>query len=209
MTCCGFQIISPDRAVAWVDTEVFVDNAPDGHNAKLFVGALAATVAIGTGRMAIVFDAAEVVIRSLSFDDAVAALPGTLRRAVRSYSLTEIAARAPIEGGAVALVGFSRKYGTIIGAVFPHGRDFEPVIPMRSFLSPPLPNGSCYAGNRDAVISIAAEQLVELQCDVPLATGGALVVAEIGRGGVRCGPVFDMRQGRELRSGWRRPAGDE
>jgi hypothetical protein len=61
MTVLGFQVISPDRAVAWADSEVFTENTPNGHAAKLFVNPLAGTVVVGTGRMAIVFEAAELV----------------------------------------------------------------------------------------------------------------------------------------------------
>ncbi|HEX3919177.1 MAG TPA: hypothetical protein VHW60_17710 [Caulobacteraceae bacterium] len=202
MTCLGFQILAPDRAVAWADSEVFVDDEPDGDRCKLFVNPLARFVVVGSGRMAIFTDAVEAMTRYLTFDEAVSELPGALRRSARHYSDTEIAARAPLDSATVAVVGSSQQYGRIVGAVLHLHRDFEPLTPQPSYLSPYVAGAGRLTTDRHGIISIASEQLVELRRFLPLASGGALVTAEVTREGVRCGPTFDLRQGREVTAGW-------
>jgi hypothetical protein len=197
MTCCGFNIIDPEHALVWADTEVFLDDQPDRHACKVGINKLAGVVTVGTGCLALVRAAADALGRYSSFDQASLELPVELRRAEQDFDM-EIAARAPLGLQAQAMVGRSGRYGRIVGVIF-RGRDnFAPALPARSFLAPEIDDSGEIDGEA-AVIAAAQRQLYILQRQIPSATGGLLVIAEIGPDGVRCRPAFDFVAGRLLR----------
>jgi hypothetical protein len=203
MTCIGFEVVSPGRALAWCDSEVFAEDVPTGDRVKLAVNSLAACVIVGTGRWGPFRDVADKLLSYQTFDEAIAALPQVMRRACQDFAALEIAARAPLRSQLFAAVGFSRRYGRIFGGTFNLADDFEPIFPQNSFMSPDIDSGLVL--DEHSTISAAHNQLAELQASLPMATGGALTLAEITPASVRCGPIFDFRAGKMLARGWHPP----
>jgi hypothetical protein len=201
-TILGGYVDAPDHAWVWCDTEVFSEDKPSGDGLKLAINALAGCVLVGSGRMGPFRDAADALGTYPSFDEAVFELPRAIRRATRVYGAMEIAARAPLRSQFIGLVGFSEKFGRIVAAEFELGSDFRAMVPCREFLSPTIGEPMDIA-DEQSVIAVAGQQLEELRRSLPAGTGGALIVAEIGRDGIRCRPAFDFRTGRVLRTGWR------
>lgn len=199
MTVLGFQVISPDRAFAWCDSEVFsgTEGIPTGHALKVAVNALGVFIVAGSGRLGPFRDAADAVVMCQTFDEAIARLPCAMRLACRAYASEEVSARAPLRGQTIAAVGFSHSRRAIVGATFDLQNDFEPVVPRRRFLSPPI-DGARVADPHSA-ISVAQWQLAVLRREFAAATGGALILAEITPAGINCGPIFDFTTGRLLR----------
>jgi hypothetical protein len=205
VTVLGFHVEAPHRAFAWCDSEVFAEeDVPTGDKLKLAVNSLAACVIVGTGRWGPFRDVADDLLLYQTFDEAIAALPQAMRRASRAFSALEIAARAPLRSQLFAAVGFSHRYGRIVGASFNLADDFEPIFPRNSLTSPDI-NGAAHVLDEHSAISAAHNQLAELKASLPAATGGALVLAEVTPGGVRCGPIFDFRAGKMLGRGWHPP----
>jgi hypothetical protein len=197
MSILGFEIVAPDRAFAWCDTEVFAGMAPGepcGHGQKMAANPLAASVLTGTGRMGPFRDAADAFGACLTFDEALRKLPAAMRLGARSYTADEISARAPLVGQLFGMVGFSHSRGSIVGATFDLADDFEPVVPRRRWRSP-AGDGHSHVVDLHSAISLAAQQLDELRQELVAASGGALIFAEITPAEIRCGPVFDFISG--------------
>jgi hypothetical protein len=196
MTVLGFHVTAPDRAFAWCDSEVFSGTeagVPAGHVLKMGVHALGNFVIVGTGRIGPFRDALDAVVMAQTFDDAIAKLPDAMRLACRAYSSEEISARAPLRGQTIAAVGFSHSRGAIVGATFDLTSDFEPVMPRRQYLSPAIDGG--YVADHHSAISVADRQLVALRRQIPDASGGVLILAEITPSGINCRPLFDFTKG--------------
>jgi hypothetical protein len=205
MTVIGFEVASSEQAYAWADAEVYAEGKPSGWAPKLYVNPLARMVFVGSGRIGIIRDAADDFSNRLSFDEAVDALPQTLRRAAHGFQALEIAARAPLTTAVIAVIGFSQRYG-LAGFVFDSRTEFEPNGPCRSYMTPASAQKTYGAPDEQGIVSTASHQLEEIRRELPLATGGALVLAEINRQAVRAGPIFDLAIGKMLRNGWRPPA---
>jgi len=91
----------------------------------------------------------------------------------------------------LACAGFSERYGRLIGWLF-EAPNFDPVA-IRSFASPDNAElQSLHPAQFDDVVGIAIDQIITLRRDLPDATGGTLVGAEITAPGVatRMRPAF-------------------
>ena len=197
MTICGISVVSPISAVTWADSEIFTDEAPSGHACKLAVNALAGILAVATGRLALLRETAAALSDCVSFDEASVRLPERLRQAALSYCGMDIAARDPLGVNLHAIVGYSHRYGRVVGAIFRGDRDFEPVLPCRRFLAPQFEDPE-KVDHELAIITVAQRQLELLRRQSPEASGGALVIAELRAGSIRVRPAFDLASGRML-----------
>jgi hypothetical protein len=203
-TILGGFVDAPDRAFLWCDSEVFSEDRSSGHAPKLAINSVGACCIVGSGRMGPFRDAADALLTCIDFDEAVAELPRAMRMATKVYRATEIAARAPLRSQFIGLIGFSRRYGRVVAAKFELDDDFAPAVPCRSFMSPTL-DGVLHIKDHQSLIAIARRQLEVLRQRLPDAGGGALIIAEVGRDGVVCGPRFEFATGKVLRTGWRPP----
>lgn len=193
MTCIGFAITGPDHAVAWCDSEVYGPAAaPSGHACKMAVSPFGAIVGIGTGYVAMLAEAAEVIGRALTFDEVVECLPLRLARASRTFVELHTAWSSNM-WQAYAAAGFSRRFGRIVGATFDSRDDFRANVPCRSFAAPTAEIGD--VDDEHEVIAAVRAQMLELQRQNPRAGAGVVIRAEITPRAVTCGPIFDLAHG--------------
>lgn len=197
MTCVGFVVTGPGRAVAWCDSEVYgPEGAPSGHAVKMAVNPFGAIVGVGTGYVAMLTEAAEAIGRALTFDEAAECLPQRLARASRNFVELHTA-RSSNMRQCYAVAGFSRRFGRIVGATFDGRDDFRANWPCRSFAAPMADIGD--VEDECEVIAAVRTQMQALQRHNPKAGAGVIVRAEITPRSVTCGPIFDLAQGTLLR----------
>lgn len=197
MTVIGFHLLPGGRALAWADSEIFAEGLPSGHALKLAVNTLAGTVGIGTGLVSTLREGAELIAECLTFDEVSSRLPARLMQASRSRAEFGVAARSSEIWQAFAIVGFSHRFGRIVGTVFDDRRDFSPEL-AGSFLAPSIVDAD-EPQTTEAVIATAQLQLSELRRQNPGASGGVLIMAELQPDGITVRPLFDLSAGRMLR----------
>lgn len=194
MTILGFNLVSPWRAVAWCDSEVYEDREPVGDTCKMAVNALAGTVGIGSGTVGIVRAAGAALGQCTSFDEAAATLPAALCQAKRE-AIDLRAARPSIDFARYAITGRSDRFGRIMAYRFRAERDFQPEL-THSWHSPTVDTGAAIAEDEDGVRCVAQQQIAELnRGDLPNATGGTLLMATIEGARITCWPMFRFRPG--------------
>jgi hypothetical protein len=192
MTVAGFNILPGARqALAWTDSETFIDGEPSSHMSKLAVNPLTTTIAVGTGRAALLVETAILLGKCLTFDEAVARLPGHLLD-VASHVERDAAARSSATFHIAALVGFSHKRRHLAGVTFDSRNGFV-ALPARQWFAPRPPDVDA-PDDLHGVVATSQAQLEILRRQTPAATG-VLVMAEIGPGGISCRPVFDFGRG--------------
>ena len=190
MTILGFRVASPSCAVAWCDSETYVDDAPGGEICKLAIGALAGIMGAGTGTVDMILDAGEVVQRSPTLEDVVASLPFVLRDAQRQALQTH-GARPWASGSAYAVVGRCAHFGRVVGYVFRAADDFAPLLTSR-FAYPEIGMADRMVADEQGVVSAALQQIATLRRTLPAATGRTLMMAELHGRRVMARPVFDL-----------------
>jgi hypothetical protein len=195
LTCVGFSIISPDRALLWADAETYAQKAVSGTRSKITINVLAGLIATGTGRVSTLIEGAEEISHRLSFEDALQRLPVALRQATRNPAALALAARSPMPFQVYAVVGFHHGYRRLVGATFDSRVDFEADLTLQ-FSAPFAPD---LVEDAESAIAAATAQMVEIKRDTPAATGGTLCIAELGPQGISARPVFDLARGIKLR----------
>lgn len=173
MTCTGFEVLGCGHAIAWANVEVYSNGAPDGRHCKLSINAMAGAIGIGSGRLGVLRHLQELTISGTSFDRIAALVPGALSTAASDFEAAQ--AFAPGPTGA-ALIGWSEKFGRIVGATFQSSSNFAVIAPVRSWRSPAV-TGSI--DSVDDIPIIADRQLDAIRAEIPGATGGCLVIAEL------------------------------
>lgn len=176
MTMIG-AICSADRAFLWADTEIYLDDQPCGHRAKIAVNEKARTVACAAGDTLLLDVLFEAVERVVDHDELITALPGFAARnwwRPRRIKYTT--------GPRVLAVGWSRQLGRLAGHEF-LADDFRPRV-FRAAATPYVPEiEGIYPGEPADLLGLAQAQMREVQKVMPLAGGGKVTLAEISRDG--------------------------
>jgi|SRR6185437_11527881 len=194
MTCCGFEIISPDRAIAWCDTESYVDDAPGEHVSKLAVNPFASLLAVGAGLHLLIRAAAMEIAASRGFDHSEIWLPPALKQAARQFGGAE--ARSCSDSSVtIGLVGFSQRLGRLVGAVVDQAAT-APIFTSR-FSSPSINE---FVDGEDAVIAAVNDQMEIIRRQISTDAGaGAVLMAEINGPTITVRPIFDLARGLPIR----------
>lgn len=192
MTVAGIAS-TPDGAIVWADSEVYRDGAQAGAYCKVSINPLAGIALTGCGWRGLLADAAAALQDAVSFDQLCDALPPVLRRSAAHGRHELRLAPATTEGAAIAAVGFAERFGRVVGIVWTAAADFTPMLAI-DWCSPRVA-GASYADTVDAAIAVASEQLGFVRREIPGATGGPLVVAELQRGVITAGRRFDLCRG--------------
>lgn len=176
MTIAGINVIDPRRAVIWCDAEIYHNTAPVGIANKMATNPLAGIVGVGAGTMLLLHEAAAVIQRAIDLEDAVAHLPGVLRGVRRAFAETP-ATRAVAGRGQYAVAGLCDRLGRVLIYAFRAWEEFSPML-VGAWAHPACPYAHV-AVDAHGAIAVAHEQIAAFRAEVPGATGGRLVVAEI------------------------------
>ncbi|MEI9987146.1 MAG: hypothetical protein WDN69_30755 [Aliidongia sp.] len=137
MTVCGFVVTDQRTAFAWSDSETYLDGEPSGHVSKMAVNPLTGVVGVGAGIHVALIEAAGTMRLATGLDQVAALLPFTLCRVMepKYWEARGLAALSADEGGSYGVVGWSAKFGRIVGYRFRTATRFAPEL-VHSFGSP-------------------------------------------------------------------------
>jgi len=163
----------------WCDTETYLDGKPAAQASKMAINPYAVCAGTGCGNLLLIREAGAVVTGARSTDDAVAALPAVLRGVA-------------CPGGSYGVVGYSTLLGRLVGWEFSHGANYA--ARMTISWARPRVDQFDLVDDGDA-LAVAQQQLARVQRDLPDATGGALIVANIDGDRITVRPAFDLLTG--------------
>lgn len=187
MTLIGIWI-ERDHAFAWADSESYDDKKPAGHVLKLAVNERMMVAGVASGQIFTMSAIKQAVAQAANFDELVDRLPTHLRMHRNFWEATKGI-------WTCATVGWSRRFGRLIGAFFRTQSNYEATF-VTSF-SMPYVRGlkDLYPGDASDVFSFARTQMTEVQREVPLAGDGLVTVARISRSAIET-VHFDLATGR-------------
>jgi hypothetical protein len=176
MTILGICVCSPDRALAWADTQTFVNGMAAGRVPKLTINATARIIGAGAGWDSLMERADAAVIRAMSLEEVVEGLPAMLRHASASLASSR---RDPesFTSNVFALVGFSMRWCRMVGYVFDAQQYFEPRR-VSNFCTPVSHElAAMCPGSIDDISGIAVQQLADLSRSYDRPVGGPVTAA--------------------------------
>ena len=179
MTLVGFTVGDASHATLWCDTETYLAGKPAAQASKMAINPYAVCAGTGCGNLLLIREAGAVVTGARSTDEAVAALPAVLRGVACA-------------GGSYGVVGYSTLLGRLVGWEFSYCANYAARMTI-TWARPHLDRFDL-AGEDDA-LAAAQQQLARIKRDIPAATGGALLIANIDGDRISVGPRFDLITG--------------
>jgi hypothetical protein len=179
MTILGLHVIDRERALFWVDSEMFNRRESTGPRCKLAVNAMGLVVGAGTGWADVADEGDRVVMSAAGFDEACDALPDRLRKAaVKAEPARRDAIHTPFCANLYAIAGWSQRDGRVIGYSFSAWDFFRPTIET-SLAVPAVDMDALRPIWPADVLPIARAQMARLRETHPDATGETLCVTDL------------------------------
>lgn len=186
MTILGFHIIAPDQAILWSDTETYVGDALFENRNKISVNATMNAVAIGNGLVDVLSVAARHFMGAVSFDETCSRVPRLLRDSERKFHPNATEPQCTF-----AAVGFSKRFGRLIGCVFSGGYYVGRMT--NSWCAPDLGElASLHPESLDDILGLAHQQMADIKRSYSTSKGGPLIGATITRQGIQTRRLMDM-----------------
>lgn len=186
MTILGFHIVAPDHAILWSDTETYVEDSLYANSNKISVNPTMNAAATGNGRADILSVAEQHFMGAVSFDEAIARIPRLLRDRERRNAPNAVTPQC-----AFAAVGFSKRFGRLIGCVF-SGEYYVARI-TSSWCAPDLGElASLHPSSLEDILPLAQQQMADIKRAYPSSKGGPLIGATIARQGIQTRQLMDM-----------------
>src|SRR5271166_295466 len=181
MTVLGLHV-EQTRALIWGDSATIAAGGGlvrTGDCAKLVCNSLIPAVLVAAGSGSVARVAGVALLDACDYDEAIDAMPGALRGARAQLS---VAAASNYAGmSTVAIVGYSRRYGRMIGHVITApGFDVDRV----AVFAQPEVDGLYSVESEEDAHGIGIEQVAALRRDYLSYDGGTLSVATVTARGI-------------------------